>query len=340
MEPLISVIIPVYNVEPYLERCLDSVLDNTYKNLEIICVNDGSPDNCQQILERYAAQGNRIKVIVQENRGLSAARNTGIEAASGEYLYYADSDDWIHKQSFELLVHAAEASGADMIVGGYMEVENPNRVHQDDLPQHPKHTDKQSVEAYMLGVDFRVTVWGTLYRRSKVQNIRFPDKKGVSEDNIYHTLILSEVENVTVVRLPIPLYYYYVARADSIMKTATADVFMRNAKWLTEELAVLNNKQYALDNILSFLFSYSYSSRFYANRSVAKQNIRTCFKELQPYLRRDNLTYKQIAKAFIVRYLQFSHRKIMIMRDKTYLLWETHASHKCKNVYLKDYLDL
>ena len=337
--PLISVIIPVYKVEDYHERCLDSVINNTYKNLEIICVNDGSPDHCQEILERYAEKDNRIKVIVQENRGLSAARNTGIEAASGDYLYYLDSDDWIHKQAIALLVKVAEESDADIIVGGYRTVESQNSTEENNLMQIAVYPPKQSVTAYMSGTDFRVTVWGTLYRSAAFQNIRFPDKKGIFEDNFYHALIFSETEHATVVRLHHPLYYYYVARPDSIMKTATADTYIKNAKWLTQQLPSLKKKAYVLDNILSFLFSYSYASRFYANPAIAWKNVKICFQELRPHLRHESLSYKLLLKAFIVRYLRLFHRTIMIMRDRTYLLWEKSAD-KYKIIFLSDYNNL
>lgn len=316
------------------------MIHNTYENIEVICVNDGSPDCCQAILEQYAARDHRIRVILQENRGLSAARNTGIEAASGEFIYYVDSDDWIHEQSFELLLRAAEESKADMVVGGSINIENRDVTSKKYDPMRTQHTTVQSAEEYMLGPDYRVTVWGTLYRRSKVQDVRFPDKKGVSEDNIYHVLILSKVRSISVVRLPIPLYYYFTARPDSIMKTATVDTHIRNVKWLIEELHSLKVKTYALDSIFTFLFSYSYASRFYANRFVAKQNIKRCFHELRPYMCHIFITPKLLAKALVVRYLQFAHRRIMIIRDKSILMWEQYGAEKFRNVYLKSYADL
>ena len=102
----ISVIIPVYNTAPYLKRCLDSVLGSTYRNLEVICVNDGSTDESLSILEHYQELDDRIVVITQNNRGLSAARNTGMAQATGAFLSFVDSDDWVHPQMFELLRNA------------------------------------------------------------------------------------------------------------------------------------------------------------------------------------------------------------------------------------------
>ncbi|MBQ8464939.1 MAG: glycosyltransferase [Alphaproteobacteria bacterium] len=114
----VSVIIPVYNVEPYLKKCLNSVANQTLKEIEIICVNDGSTDNSLQILEEYANKDKRIKIINQKNQGLSGARNSGLKIASGKYVGFIDSDDWIDKNFYEVLVEAMEKNGADFSMAG------------------------------------------------------------------------------------------------------------------------------------------------------------------------------------------------------------------------------
>ena len=103
MDPTVSVIIPVYNMESYLERCLDSVLNNTYRNLEVICVDDGSTDGSLQILRRYEQTDKRIVVITKENGGVSSARNTGLDHASGNFVSFVDPDDLLHPQHYELM---------------------------------------------------------------------------------------------------------------------------------------------------------------------------------------------------------------------------------------------
>ena len=119
MMPKISVIVPVYNVEQYLPQCLDSIINQTYKNLEIICVDDGSPDNSGKILDEYAKKDKRIKVIHQENGGLSVARNTGLDNATGEWVSFIDSDDYIKLDFYENLISAANKSGADVVQCGF-----------------------------------------------------------------------------------------------------------------------------------------------------------------------------------------------------------------------------
>ena len=113
--PKVSIIIPVYKVEKYLPDCLNSVLSQTFQDWEAICVNDGSPDNCGKILDEYAQRDKRIKVIIQENQGLSLARNNGLKQAKGEYILFLDSDDFIYPQLLEICVSLAEKENAQMV---------------------------------------------------------------------------------------------------------------------------------------------------------------------------------------------------------------------------------
>ena len=126
--PLISVIIPVYNVEKYLRRCLDSVIAQTYQNLEIICVDDGSIDDSGKICDQYAVRDARIKVIHQENQGLSAARNRGIDAADGEYIAFVDSDDYILEDMFERLYIALTCFNTMYVTCGFNAVDPDGKI--------------------------------------------------------------------------------------------------------------------------------------------------------------------------------------------------------------------
>ncbi|MDR0485368.1 MAG: glycosyltransferase, partial [Elusimicrobiota bacterium] len=126
----ISVIIPVYNVEAYLRRCLDSVVNQTFKNLEIICVDDGTKDNSVSILEEYAARDGRIRIFHKENGGLSSARNYGLKYATAPYIAFLDSDDWLELDALEISYRTMRESGADLIVF-YAQIENLN-IPKDD----------------------------------------------------------------------------------------------------------------------------------------------------------------------------------------------------------------
>ena len=122
MNPMISVIVPIYNVEKYLARCVDSIVNQTYKNLEIILVDDGSPDRCPQMCDDYAEKDSRIKVIHKKNGGLSDARNAGMAVATGEYISFIDSDDWIETSMFELLLNNIFQYDCEISCGGIMMV--------------------------------------------------------------------------------------------------------------------------------------------------------------------------------------------------------------------------
>lgn len=122
MDPMISVIVPIYNVEKYLARCVDSIVNQTYKNLEIILVDDGSPDRCPQVCDDYAEKDSRIKVVHKKNGGLSDARNAGMAVATGEYISFIDSDDWIETSMFELLLNNIFQYDCEISCGGIMMV--------------------------------------------------------------------------------------------------------------------------------------------------------------------------------------------------------------------------
>lgn len=126
-EKLLSVIVPVYKVEPYLHRCVDSIRNQTYKNLQIILVDDGSPDNCGKICDEYAELDARIIVVHQKNRGLSGARNTGLRYAKGDYVAFVDSDDWIDSSMYETLVDMIEKNDLDMARCGIVETDGKGK---------------------------------------------------------------------------------------------------------------------------------------------------------------------------------------------------------------------
>lgn len=206
MPPKISVIVPVYKVEQYLPRCLDSILAQTYEHLEIICVNDGSPDDSLAILERYAARDARIKVISRENGGLSAARNTGLDAATGELIAFVDSDDFLLPTMVETLLRALEAHCADIVNCQF----NHYRSAEDIAPRGYDHAPLvcETMQALrLLLADKQVTnhVWRNLYKAKLFGDIRFPVGK-FFEDIVVTPQIFAKAENV--VFLSEALYQY------------------------------------------------------------------------------------------------------------------------------------
>lgn len=180
---MISIIVPVYKVEEFLNRCIDSLISQTYKDLEIILVDDGSPDNCGSICDEYAAIDNRIKVIHKTNGGLSSARNAGLKIAKGEYIAFVDSDDWVDPEMYEKLFELAQRYDADIVECGlrYFRPWKPERMFYE--PENTKEvavfTNIEALERLYFGPqihsDICIMVWNKLYRRSLLANLNFAD---------------------------------------------------------------------------------------------------------------------------------------------------------------------
>lgn len=216
METLISLVIPVYKVEEYLERCINSVIAQTYQNLEIILVDDGSPDKCPRICDEYAKKDNRIRVIHKNNGGLSDARNAGIDAANGMYIGFVDSDDYIHPEMYERLWKQLNEENADIVICGIERVYHAGYEVQEVAENAIKKYDGLQAIRNILDKNLHVVsvvAWGKLYKKSLFEGIRFP--KGKIHEDEFTTYQLFYKSN-KIVELS-GRYYYYFQREDSIM---------------------------------------------------------------------------------------------------------------------------
>lgn len=219
---MISIIVPVYNVASYLPQCLDSLVNQTYRDLEIICVNDGSKDESLKILEDYAARDARIKIISRENRGIAASRNEALEHAQGEWLMFVDSDDWVDIQTCQSAMDLAEQYQADVVMWAYAREfknqslpkvilptltvweENISAFHRRMIgPVNEELTSPDTLDAWG-------TVWGKLYRTSsfKTDPIPFVDTKliGTAEDALFNIAYMGRIKKA--VYVPEPWYHY------------------------------------------------------------------------------------------------------------------------------------
>lgn len=212
MQPLISVIIPVYKVEPYLRRCIDSVINQTYTNLEIILVDDGSPDNSPAICDDYAQKDNRVKVIHKENGGLSSARNAGINVAIGEFLSFIDSDDWIHPNYIETLISDLLTNNADIsIVENIVTSTQPKNASISNTVQIL--TAYEALERLFKKQEIAFIVsWGKLYKKELFKDIHFPIGRFHEDEFTTYQLFYTTKK---IVWNNTPLYYYF-KREDSI----------------------------------------------------------------------------------------------------------------------------
>ena len=220
----VSVIVPVYNVEKFLPQCLDSIIHQTYQNLEIICVNDCSPDNSAVILQKYAQNDKRIKVVTRKkNGGLSAARNTGLDIATGEYVYFIDSDDWIDADYIETMVNAIEKANTDIVVNT-----NIQSVAEEIITpfKWTRYEKKLPDGEYLNTADAinysQVMIWVHLYKKSFLDeyNLRFPEGY-IQEDEYFQHISKIRCEKVFCFY---GAAYYYRQRLQSIMATRKSRV--------------------------------------------------------------------------------------------------------------------
>jgi len=213
--PLISVIVPIYNVERYLPKCVDSILSQTYENLEIILVDDGSADSCGSICDEYAKKDSRVRVIHKQNGGLSDARNCGIEASSGEYLGFVDSDDYIAPDMYMTLYELSVRYGAGISACDKFDVtEGAASVCEDDTLAKEFCTDAE--EAMRIVLDGRQNyayAWNKLYKKEVFDGIRYPVGKYIEDAFI----ILQLLDAAGRVAFTTAKKYYYLCRPESIM---------------------------------------------------------------------------------------------------------------------------
>lgn len=212
-DPLVSIIVPVYNVEPYLTKCITSIIKQTYRKIEIILVNDGSSDGCGKICDEFAKKDERIRVFHTENKGLSVARNYGMARATGDYLGFVDSDDWIEPDMFEVLVKQAEKDNMDIVhCGIYLEF--PKKTVTVFGIEKYYNNSTEFLKALIKG-DITVGVWNKLYRKSCFKNIVFPEGHVFEDTATMHKIFTGINSAVGVSK---PLYHYRKNRKDSIVQ--------------------------------------------------------------------------------------------------------------------------
>ena len=210
--PLISIIIPVYNVAAYLPRCLDSIIGQTYPNLEIILVDDESPDNCPQICEEYAAKDKRIKVIHQKNKGLAGARNTGLDHAHGEFITFVDSDDWLALDAIATYEKTARMAKAKLVWANRIYVyEDGSQSIASALVGKGSNGQERLLEPEEFFCSLFLTsgfsVWDKFFHHSIIGKHRFDTKLTQSEDVDFWSTLLADIPSVAYI--PKPLYFYF-----------------------------------------------------------------------------------------------------------------------------------
>lgn len=238
-QPLVSVVIPIYNVEKYLDRCVTSVVNQTYKNLEIILVDDGSPDNCPAMCDKWAKKDSRIKVIHKENAGAGLARNMGIDNSCGEYVLFVDSDDYIDSETVNKCVSTAQNDGSDIVMFGRTDVKiNGETEKKAILTDIFYYKNEEVSEEILSGLfinkkGFGVGVCGKLFNLDIIKKncIRFhSERELLSEDAFFLIELFGHISSVSIVP---ENYYYYFQNENSFSRTFKKNLQDMNDNFLS-----------------------------------------------------------------------------------------------------------
>lgn len=330
----ISVIIPVYNVEKYLAQCLDSVIGQTYKNLEIICVNDGSTDGSLKILEQYARQDARIRIINQKNAGLNGARNTGLRNVTGAYITFLDSDDWLDLNWIEKAHAVAVSNNAELVKSGYLH-HYEDRIEPDDINDT---IDKKARQGQHLGVnENNIVVWATLYDAAFIRkNNLYFDVAIWKHEDILYTLQATFLANKI---LPLAGTYLNYRRTSSILSAFNKSVY--------DLLPIINSRA------MSFLNAADCASEDYARavkrlwwRSMAAFSKCDSVPEFGPaaqqeYLNKNYEIFKQVRRPGDIFDAETMKKLGVSDPAKKALVVEINDCHgECLPGYVKYLLDL
>jgi glycosyltransferase involved in cell wall biosynthesis len=218
-QPLISVIVPVYNVEKYLPECIESIKDQTYKNIEVLLIDDGSTDSSGQICDEAAKKDNRIKVIHKENQGISHTRNTGLSKCTGDYLTFIDSDDYVTNDYVEYLFNQIEKTGADLSIAAHLINCSSGNTEYKGIGEDYEFllNSKQVLEYILLDQKIDISVWGKIYRKKLFDGLQFPNGEKFEEPAIMYKVI----ENADKIVCGGQAKYIYNIRPQSITTTVT-----------------------------------------------------------------------------------------------------------------------
>lgn len=266
--PRVSIIIPCYGVEKYLNRCVESIVNQTLKNIEIILIDDGSLDNVPQMCDEWVKKDDRIKVIHKRNAGLGFARNSGLEVARGEYIAFVDSDDYVDLTMYEVLYNEASFSNADAVFCGFKTEKKPGIwIESKEVLERSEFKNKEQVQDFMLDMiacashifperKYQMSVWHSIYRRSLINNngISFLSEREVVSEDIPFQIDFLNV-STKVVYLP-QEFYYYCLNGTSLTATYIPEKYDRYKVLRTVLISKLKNIKGGKDRINRLFIGY------------------------------------------------------------------------------------
>lgn len=341
--PLVSIVIPIYNVEKYLNECIQSVVNQTYENLEIILVDDGSPDNCPSICDEWAQKDSRIKVIHKKNGGLGYARNTGIDNATGDFIYFMDSDDFIDSKLVERCVDVLINDKSDIVLFGFSSVDVNGVKISDCIPSPSKNlfvneeVRKIFLKHFLIGNRYKKENWNLFISACmcmfsldiiKKNNFRFVSEREIISEDIFFLLgFYSYVKKVSIINSS---FYNYRKNMQSLSNTFKKDRLEKNNIFYLKSLELCNELNY--DEEISRLCVYPYlRNHISALKMIVSSNLdkKQKFKEfkkavlddtLQESLKRIELKHENIKKKILFFFIK--HKFVWL----SYMLFKLKVS--------------
>lgn len=291
--PTISVIVPVYKAEAYLHRCVESIRNQTFYDLEIILVDDGSPDNCGAICDEYAKIDSRIKVIHKENGGASTARNRGLEIATGEYIGFVDSDDYIHPQMYQLLYYYMKKDGSDIV--SQQKVPSVHKEHFDAEADGKNRIVVSSQEVLeQFHEKYYILLWMAvpikLYHRDVFRELRFREGIIYEDGDMFPEMVFN-AHQITII--PLHLYYYTLS-PDSVMRSGFSakrlmviGVWQRHVTFFYNRGLMDQCNHFAVVYLYSLLDLYQIVRKNYPELMPEMRKYICDFREMRPFMRKN-----------------------------------------------------
>lgn len=312
---MISVIVPIFNVDIYLPKCIDSIIYQSYPDLEIILVDDGSLDRCPEICDDYANKDNRIKVIHKSNGGLSNARNAGLEIATGEYISFIDSDDYIAEHMYKDMLSAIENVDADLCICGYDRVNNIGEVKTSAQYKNAILSQDQAFEMLVQGNVYFIISCNKLYRKEIFDSLRFKEGKTHEDEFIMHHVYGKCKKIVTLEKS----YYYYFVRESSITGSVKGNLnyFDSVDAYIDRMDYFFNSERKVLATKMLVVTIYQY---FNVKRVVGKQNKA---KEYSVHVRKIII---ELGKKMDLSVIHLSERvgiQLFSLNERSYLIWDS-----------------
>ena len=280
----ISVIVPIYNVEQYLRKCIDSIINQTYKNLEIILVDDGSTDGSGEICNKYEQQDERIRVIHKKNGGAADARNKGLEVITGKFVSFVDSDDWIEYNFYENMIEQAIKYNADIVVSNYNYVsDNGDIICRYEKNDKVRYNTEEAMNEMIHDGFIQAVIWNKLYLKSCIKDIRFKVGK-ICEDEFFTYKIIANAKEVVYNSKPL---YFYRKREGSVMNKYKLNR-LDGVEALYEKLTLCNTCIYNYQMILKN-HNIDPDNIGRNKLKVYRKNIEFTFKDLEYYTLKDRI---------------------------------------------------